>query len=403
MANNESSPTSPNGAHLDLSGLQLPPEMEDGFQLHAAMLSHGLDTVLLPRQLLLGCVAGGTPGEVAFVHGVPNSSTLAAVSFAHDKRVRRALLERAGIPVPKGATFSIRGYATALRFAKRIGYPVMLREALGENPGRMMTDIRDADELLTAFDALRLVPEQSGGTASDLARSAYGRYGLSAEEIDDDGRRLAPSGTRFLLEKMTTGQRLCCLATTDAVLLIVHVQNDPLRPEVIEQDVTQRVHGDIRDAAMQSVRAVPGLSVGVIDLVVEDMTSPTSKQAWSVVDCAERPHLADLLPADKKRRLQIANLLLSREFSPIRNTPQSESINVTLTASGVPDASAAIAKLQMQAKSAGIETTWEVSDPVEGAVSSTFASAPTGIAAFSEALVSGLLSIRAMVVETRQA
>ena len=392
------SPTAPNSLSL-----KLPPQMEDGFQIHAAMLAHGLDVVLLPRQLLLGCARGGTPGEVAFVHGVPNSSTLASLSFAHDKRIRRALLERAGLPVPKGATFSIKGRAAAMRFAEKIGYPVMLREALGENPGRMMTDIRDGEELLAAFDALRLVPLQTEGTASDIARSAYGRYGLSVDEIDKEGRRLAPRGTRFLLEKLQPGQRLRCLAAADSVLLIARVKNDPLRPEVVEQDVTQQVHVDIRDAAMQAVRAVPGLSVGVVDLVVTDMTMPPTGQAWSVVDCAERVGLSDLVPANNKRRLQIATEILGREITSIRHAGASESVTITFTASGVPNAAAAIKDLKLLSRDAGISASdgWEVTDAVEGTVSTVLIGAPTVIAAFSEALVSGLLAVRAMVVDTR--
>jgi ABC-type transport system substrate-binding protein len=40
----------------------------------------------------------------------------------------------AGLPVPKGATFSVgRGVRDAKNFAERIGYPVVVKPAMGDN------------------------------------------------------------------------------------------------------------------------------------------------------------------------------------------------------------------------------------------------------------------------------
>src|SRR5690625_5006925 len=99
---------------VDLEGLpqhRLNAEFLDTFYLHRAAIDAGYETILFPGQVLVlrakksNSAERGGHSDIVFVEGVPPSSTLSGVSYTQERRVRRALLQRRGIPVPRGATF----------------------------------------------------------------------------------------------------------------------------------------------------------------------------------------------------------------------------------------------------------------------------------------------------------
>lgn len=141
--------------YVEVAGVQLPSRLLDGYQVHRAALTRGLHVLALPRQVLLAGQEASVPAQVSFTHGVPESSVLSAVTFAQDQRLRRALLERARVPVPQGATFSWRSIGNAKRWAETHGYPVVVKEGVGENPPRAIRDLRTSTELQKAFNELR--------------------------------------------------------------------------------------------------------------------------------------------------------------------------------------------------------------------------------------------------------
>src|SRR5690606_41279686 len=147
--------------------------------------------------------AEGGP-ELSFVHGIPQTSSLAAVTYAQDKRMRRELLERAGLLVPPGGSFAIgRELDEALAFASEIGYPVVVKPAVGDNISESLVDIGDEQQLREAIAYLRQ-PELE---RPSFTRSAYGLT-LLLEPEEEDGRTVAPAGYQFLLERQVPGNYL---------------------------------------------------------------------------------------------------------------------------------------------------------------------------------------------------
>src|SRR5690625_1231069 len=144
-------------------------DLRDGYEVHAAALRRGMNVVLYPRQVLVASDQSGE--ELAFVHGVPETSSLGPVTYAQDKRMRRALLERAGLPVPRGTTFSVgRGVAGAKKFAERIGYPVVVKPAIGDNAIETFADLQTEEQFDAAIDRLRIPPSER----ETFTRAAYG-------------------------------------------------------------------------------------------------------------------------------------------------------------------------------------------------------------------------------------
>lgn len=127
--------------------------MRDGAAVHAAALAAGFSTRLLPRQVLQVWTPGGE--TTSFTHGIPQSTTLAAVTYSQDLRMRRGLLGHEEISQPRGATFSVgRGRVAAKRYARKIGYPVVIKPALGDSTISVKPHVRNAIELDEAFDEL---------------------------------------------------------------------------------------------------------------------------------------------------------------------------------------------------------------------------------------------------------
>src|SRR5699024_11011534 len=70
------------------------------------------------------------------------------------KEGTRMQLQRAGLPVPQGRTFSNGDFSTAKLFAERIGYPVVVKPAMGVRGIGVVAGIQNEGELDAAFDIL---------------------------------------------------------------------------------------------------------------------------------------------------------------------------------------------------------------------------------------------------------
>lgn len=276
---------------IGAAGTQMPVHLFDGYHVHRAALAHGFDILALPRQVLLAGRGRTVPSEISFAHGVPESSTVAAVTFAQDRRLRRAMVERAGVTVPKGATFSWRTVGSAARFAEELGYPVVVKEVQGENPARAIRGVRSAEQVAAAFHELRLrrPEDRSPGSNPLIAGYAATRLGF---DIDDDGNEVAPLRTRFLVEKQIPGQVVRTLVCGDDAIMSVLLDDSTGRGVL---DVTDLCHPRIREAAVAATRATPGLALGTVDIVSDDYRSDGGEAR--VTEVSERPRLESYVTA----------------------------------------------------------------------------------------------------------
>src|SRR5690625_2892029 len=199
----------------------MPPELRDGFEVHAAALRNGFHTSLYPRQVLIVRDEGGN--ERSFIHGIPETAQLGPVTYAQDKRMRRALMEAAGLPIPRGGTFSVgRGVAEAKKFAARTGYPVVVKPAIGDNAIEVFADIDTDEQFDQAIERLRVPPSER----DSFTRAAYGLTELR-EPGEEDGRIVVPPGYRFLVEEHVHGDYLRILVIDGAVCSAMITDGSP--------------------------------------------------------------------------------------------------------------------------------------------------------------------------------
>ena len=303
----------------------------DGWIVTAAALGFGLDLVVYPRQVVATAeteTEAMRTRRLSFVHGVPSGSTLSAVTFAQDKRIRRALFETAGIPMPAGASFSYNSDRDIKRYVERIGFPVVVKEVVGENFMERFGGIADVGQLERVIRRLR---ERQGArlhSASNLERSAYAMTGLrEADEDDETGQRLAPVDTRFLVERDMGGDTYRFLVLGDAVVAVLGFPEGPpsVGHDAVAEVVTLRdsasprrskrgrLHPRYEDVARSAVAVLAGLELAAVDIVMADPTGRPKRRNHWVVELSERPHLEVLHALDPALAFGLAQRIVRHE------------------------------------------------------------------------------------------
>jgi hypothetical protein len=236
--------------------ISLPSTLIDGYLVLSAVLARKLDVLLLPRQVLLAGHPGRRVGAISFVHGVPQASTVAGVTHAQDKRLRRMLLNQAGLPTPPGITFSSKGSAHLQRFLNRHAYPFVLKEAIGENPS-LKLEIFNATELNKAISRLRVLSHDHLAPARSLVTSGYAENMLNADQ-DDGGIRIAPPHARLLIEKRVEGRHIRSLVCANRILAAVEINNAQPKPRT---EILNQLHADFKEVIIGAASVIPCLFV----------------------------------------------------------------------------------------------------------------------------------------------
>lgn len=376
---------------------ELGADLWDGYEVHAAALRRRLDVVLYPRQVLIA--SDHTGAELAFVHGVPETSSLGPVTYAQDKRMRRALLERASIPIPRGTTFSVgRGVDNAKRFAEKIGYPVVVKPAVGDNAIETFADLQTEDEFDAAVDKLRVPPSER----ETFTRAAYGLTELR-EPGEEDGRVVVPPGYRFLVEDHVYGQYVRFLVLYGEVHSAIHCPGSPsleyTRPN---RDLGDEVHPTIQQIAVNALAALPGVSVGAVDIVLTDHQRDAAEQDLWVVEVSERPGLAVQAAIARQLSARYSDAILEG-LAILRKMNLSETtevVTVEWQAEAIPDLSNAVSALNGFCATYGLKSEIETRDEVEGIAAGRVQGPAGHIARMSELLLAGEMDgHRAMLVE----
>jgi hypothetical protein len=379
---------------------QLTAEVRDGYEVHQAALRRGLNVVLYPRQVLM-VSAPDDARELAFIHGIPRSTTLGSVTYAQDKRMRRALLERAGLPLPKGATFSVgRGISDAKSFAERIGYPVVVKPAMGDNAIETFPDVADEEQLDAAIDYLRTPPTER----ATFTRAAYALTELR-EPGEEDGRVVVPPGYRFLVEEHVRGEYLRFLVVSGLVRSAVHCPGPPGSEWTgAGRDILGETHPTLQQVAIDATHALPGLTVASVDIVAGDHRRPASEQNVWVVEFSERPGLAVQATVSDELSQRMGDVILNQyaEDDALHLAETQDQVAVEFRAEAIPDLDGAVSALAKAAQELGITGHVGISDRIEGIADGVLQGPANHIAWLAEAMLDGKLDgHRAMLVEER--
>lgn len=383
---------------VDVGAVSLPGHLFDGYLVHRAALAHGLEVLLLPRQVLLAGAGAVVPSKISFTHGVPQSSTLSAVTFAQDRRLRRALFERRGVAKPAGASFSHRSLDRATMWAEEHGFPVSVKEAIGENDGRAVRHVESSEEIATAFTALRIREEADREPGRNPKISGYTTTRLTYV-VDDQGRELAPLRTRMLVEQEPKGRAFRVFVVGSEVVAAVELEPGQTR---VVKEVTDTTAPDLLRAAEQAADAIPGLGFAMVDLVEVRRPNPFRKPRYVVTELSERPRMAFLAKVHQQLAERVALRLLEYEA---RNanlelwTPRA-SVKRNVRVSGLDNPKVVADELGLAYRSRGAKFSMQSVDEYTGALEATCEGLTGTVAGLNELLMSGhLIHDRAAAIE----
>lgn len=385
---------------VELGQSSLGRELRDGYEVHRAALARGLNVRLLPRQVMEVSTPEDSSRTVGFTHGVPESTTLAGATYAQDMRMRRAMLMKAGFAVPRGATFSVgRSKPLARRFASRIGYPVVIKPAVGDNTIEVSPNLQDRGDLMEAIEYLYTPPSQR----EKFTRAAYGLTELR-EPGRVNGKVVAPAGYRFLIEKHVRGQYLRFLIIDQRVANVLYCPDGPWEsaPEQM-RDVTGSTHQSLNDIAAGAARAVPGLAVAAVDIVVPNYEADTAIEDAQIVELSERPWLAVQHSYDPSLASGLADEILQSALPQAKARQYQEKISSQILIGGAVYPATLLDVLRQQFEKFAIESELYESDRALGQIRGEVQGTPNGISWVMGHLINKSINGQRAMIVTLQA
>lgn len=270
----------------DLLG-KLPAITREGLLVHAMRMPNSAQSLLLPRQLAYYYQQIPTPKAGAenikpsgYVCGVSGRNLLPEVNFCQDIRAWRARLERSGVKVVKAASFSGRSIRDHIRYARKIGYPVVLKPVIRNTLfEEYIKDIKNDAELEFLFRQSRELKKQK---ASDLSASPYAMTRLSEDHIDEHGRKFLPLSVRYMVEKQQQGQQLRLIV---AFGKIVAALTKPAGAKQWQQSTD--IHESYKAVGRKVAKVLQGMDFLRVDLIVDNPLEPASDDNHVVIALSE--------------------------------------------------------------------------------------------------------------------
>lgn len=375
--------------YTQVNGLSLPTRLIDGYQVHRAALSRSLNTLSLSRQVLLASSSSTVPAQLSYAHGVPEASGLAAVTFAQDHRLKRALLDRAQIPTPTGASFSWKSIVDAEKWAERIGYPIVLREGVGENPVRAIGNIMSAEQLRAAFNQLRRRDKADRTPGSNPHIAGYATTRLTFT-YDEEGNEVAPLRSRMLVEKQVLGRAIRAFVVDNRLVCAVELDADSASGV---RDITGELSPEYSALFRRTAAAVPGLACATVDGVEDPNAHDSQTDALLITGISERPRMETYISADASLGNVIGDALLTfqAQEAGLDLPPAVESVVKDIEVEGLRRADHVAESLPEVADSYGVKIDIEQVDAVSGDIMGSIRGTPEGLAAVAELLMAGYL------------
>ncbi len=369
---------------IDMS--KIDPNDLDGILVLQVLLSQGLEISVYTRQVIIAQSAENRDlPRLSLVHGVPDTTILTSAVTVQNKRMRRALLERKGIPVPKGANFSIgRGITLSRKFAKEIKFPVVIKPGKGDVGFYNFTNVRNLREMNAAIAKMKVPVHER----DRVFRAAYTpmELGMPGEE---NGRPTVSKSYRFLVEKRVEGTLLRFLVCEGKVVSVVLCEGALADGKLQHaEEVLDRIHPELIAKVEEANDAIPGLAVAAINVVSTAPELPLSEQEYWVVDFWERPLLWVQARTDADNEEALAEHIVASYFARrgYSMKPCSSEVTVGFQIHALPSASSSRDALMEAVEGLNISCDiTEVSD-YEGRISGTLTGSSFVVASLVNAI-----------------
>jgi len=181
--------------------------------------------------------------HIAFIGPSPD-----AIRKMGDKSVARQTVTAAGVPIVPGSPGAVADLDEALGFARKVGYPVILKASAGGG-GRGMRVAREDRELTEAWD-----------TARAEAEKAFGNAEVYLEKYVEEPRHI---------EFQIFGDRHGNLAHMGERECSIQRRHQKLIEEAPSTALDAALRSEMGEAALRSARAVGYVNAGTVEFLLD--------------------------------------------------------------------------------------------------------------------------------------
>ncbi len=226
-------PASPDQSYLNIPAILTAAELTDSEAIHP-----GYGFLSENPQFAEACAASG----ITFV-----GPTAENIRLGGDKAKARAVMKKKGVPVIPGSDGVVESIAAAHKAAKKIGYPVILKAAMGGG-GRGMKIVESEEGVEEAF----LIAQ----------REALGAFGSSELYLEKFVRPIRHIEVQIMADNkgrvMHLGERECSIQR----------RHQKLIEESPSSCVSEKLRKKIGDYAIRAARAVKYRNLGTVEFIL---------------------------------------------------------------------------------------------------------------------------------------
>jgi len=231
-----------------------------------------------------------------------------------DKYITKKILERNGISVPTGEKFLPNEWELSILYAKKIGFPVVVKPVFGSHGDNIYMDVENeielkeiiknvyVDSLKTAF----IIEKQFDGKEYRVFLTKEGNYAVLHREpthVIGDGIHTILELIEIQNEKRKERTNCLCPIAVDEITEMYMKKNNISMEDIPNEnekvylrhnsnvakgglciDYTEKIHSSVIENCKKILKTFSGLSYVGIDYMSKDITSNQTPDMYNIVE-----------------------------------------------------------------------------------------------------------------------
>lgn len=270
-----------------------------------------------------------------------SSTTFPAGWVASDKVLTKIMLKRWGIPIAEGMFFRLSQEPDIIAAAEKIGFPCVLKPALGQHGDCVYSHVMNVDELSVHLRTMKrrympnayvIIEEYVPGNEYRIFATKHGDIACvhrsPAEVIGDGEQSLLKLIQTENYRRMHPRNTCLCEIKFDDVMFSylesfgLTIDSIPKKGERVMlrkstnvsmggwcREITPVIHNTVKNLAKNVLKAVPGLSLVGIDLICGDITTSLDRQKYIICELNVSPGLSLHVVPPEGKPVNVARFL----------------------------------------------------------------------------------------------
>lgn len=286
--------------------------------IESEAIAYGLSTLRVNNYLFYAEDAQGA--KLGFRRAASSLSSVVADEFCADKAAAKALMKLHGVPTALGQKMPPQGVKSAIRFAERNGWPVVVKPLRGSGGRGVTADIRTEESLRAAIKhadsragflmeqhvsgedyRFLVVGDRVAGVWVREAANVVGDGELSIDELIDQKNEIRSTNPHLFIRPIAKdslvkehlarkGKDLAAVPRMEETVYLRSAANLSSGGDNI--DVTDEVHESLNEIAVRAKTLIPGTELVGVDMLLEDHRLPANGQSVNVCEVNGRPGIS---------------------------------------------------------------------------------------------------------------